>query len=127
MITILEKYKSVIYEKGFLNWTFGVLRNKIGDYFKRKKVKPMLNNDEIIDPNPIEPNIDLIGLRGIIEKEIINLSKDCKKIIKALLRGYSTGDIISMFPDIPRNTIDSKIHRCRQTLKDILEKGGDLE
>jgi RNA polymerase sigma factor (sigma-70 family) len=123
METILEKYKTMKYQKGFLNWTFGILRNKIGDYFRRKKRISVIDNN-IKDLSQQDPSSD--ELKNVIIESLNKLPMECKKILWFLIDGYSVKEIINMFLGENRNKIDSKIHRCRKNLKRILDDGGYL-
>ena len=125
---VFRNYKQVEYSAGFLQYAFGVLRNKIGDYFRKKEreetMKITSDVDEFADYEKLENTIDAIELRELIMGSLIKLSFDSQRIVLALMEGYTSGGIIGLLGNIPRGTLDSKIYRVRKELKKILRKGG---
>jgi RNA polymerase sigma factor (sigma-70 family) len=130
LVTISEKFNKINYDVGFFNWACGVLRNKIGDYYNQGRTKTSKNKpfDEH-DPtkkDQIEGDLYESELENNIIKSLKKLGPDCQKIFLVILKGYALSDVRGMFKNISRGTFDSKISRCRQSLKNMLQEGGYL-
>ena len=125
---IFKNYKQVKFSAGFLQYAFGVLRNKIGDYFRKQRkedtVKIPLDGNDFSDDENLDNNIYASELRESILSSISKLGLESQKIILALMEGYTAGGMIGMLGNLPRGTLDSKLFRVRRQLKNLLKKGG---
>jgi len=128
METIFRKYQNENFISGFTPWAYKILRNKIGDYLTDKKRESntirTLEKHDTTDNNQLEKKILAEELEENIINAIKKLGADSQSIILSLLKGYSVHNIADMLENIPRGTLDSKIHRCREKLKKILKKRG---
>jgi RNA polymerase sigma factor (sigma-70 family) len=127
-LTIAEKYQHMQPKPSFFPWAFGILRNKTGDYFrKRVRERSMQEHLHGLDPPSSEQTTDeVIGreLHQLLVDTLTRLPVDYQTILLALLEGFLTRDILGMFKNIPRGTFDNKLHRLRARLKELLREGG---
>ena len=129
---VFKNYKQIEYKSGFVQYAFGVLRNKVGDYFRKKErqeaMKVSYTEDEFADEENLTNNIEANELREFIISSLFKFSFESQRIVLTLLEGYTTsgttGAIIKLLGNIPRGTLDSKLHRIRKKLKKILIKRG---
>ena len=124
--TILKKYKTADFAKGFLPWANQILFHKIGNYYKaHKRMRRREGSEgEGKTEGPEVPGPDIVQNEKetsmILHKAIARLSDECRKIFALLLSEQSREDMQRAFGGVPMGTIDSKIHRCRKKLKDLL-------
>jgi RNA polymerase sigma factor (sigma-70 family) len=128
---LFRDYKQVEFSAGFLQYAFGILRNKIGDYFRKKEREEVMNipleAGRFVNSEQLENVIDANELREFIIKSLVKLNFESQRIIYALMEGYSAGGMIGILGKIPRGTLDNKIYRVRKELKKLLLKEGYYE
>ncbi len=132
LITIQQKYKTQTFDNGFFSWVNRILRNTIGNYMRAK-----LRRDQTFAAlNPFESPpendsqwIEEIDSRDLLKKILIYIqrfSEVCKKILLIFAKEGTREDVILEFSGTPVVTIDSRISRCRQKLKEYLQRQGIL-
>jgi len=123
---LYRNFKQVKFSAGFLQYAFGILRNKIGDYFRKKEreevMKRPIEAGELVNGEQPEDIIDADELRELIIKVLTKTNFESQRIIYALMEGYSAGGMIGILGKIPRGTLDNKIYRIRKELKKLLLK-----
>lgn len=138
IIALLDKLRdsNFILDKGLLQYSNVIFRNKVFIYFKNKekdKLKETIQYDcesdiEIPDFDSKGENPETDDLLQYIKVVITKLSNDCQKIFLAFLNGYKIKEInMKFFPGTPRATIDNMVWRCRKSLKSELKKEGCLD
>jgi RNA polymerase sigma factor (sigma-70 family) len=120
-LLVRQNYKTIPLDR-FWPWVFQIVRNKIGDYYRRQRTRGKVSRLEPDDPSsklqdPISP-IELMegeDLIRLISHALSRMTKRCRAIIKAFLEDQT----IEARPD--------EIHRCRERLKKLLrEQGYDI-
>lgn len=133
-VVILLKYRAAKPAAGFTCWVLQIARNKIGDYYRKKKIEmkrlqPLEENDlhsGVVAPLPqIEFSLDRNALLGAIQASGKNMSRTFREILRALLSDEMKAYVANQKKKrIPLNTIYSRIHRCRALLRMELRHAG---
>lgn len=126
-LTVLQKYKTETFSKGFGAWAYGVLRMKIGNYMQGMMVKqkgfvePRDSDAPFQTPTP-EPLYDL--KRKLIEclQQMAERNRRHIRVINLFYQGYTTGEISDRLRIKPGN-LHTLLHRVRQLLRSCLETG----
>jgi RNA polymerase sigma factor (sigma-70 family) len=136
--TLWERRSSVRDPDHLMPFLFQILRNKMGDSYRRKryqhqirvmKTEPM---DSLKDSQATNPELLLE------EKELENVLKEAieicaaenrlwGKILQLLQEGKSREEIRKELGDIPMATVYTRIYRARQTLMKILKDDFGVE
>jgi RNA polymerase sigma factor (sigma-70 family) len=132
LATVLEKSSAQSFEKSFLQWAFGVLRNKIGNYYQKRDRR--VTHEGELDEGTMRTQADTLPdpldrcaeseLKGKIRKAWQGLGVQCRRLLWLLYQGYSREDIFQAFPQYHFKVINTKIFRCRNYLKRLLRKEG---
>lgn len=132
LITIHQKYKTQKFDDGFFSWVNMILRHTIGNYmrakFRRAQTHAPLNSSTPSHNNGSQwvEEIDSRDLLKKILSYIQRFSEVCKKILLIFAKDGTREDVILEFSGAAIVTIDSRISRCRQKLKEHLQKEGIL-
>lgn len=121
----LNKYNS---NYTFLQWLFTIARNTFIDHVRRKAVKESLllfDSQLIVDmvgDNP-EELLATLERQRTLESNIGELDENSKSIIE--LRYYKglSYEEISAELDIPLGTVKTRLHRAKERLSSIINKG----
>jgi RNA polymerase sigma factor (sigma-70 family) len=128
METIFNKYRDADMVKGFLPWANQVLYFKIGNYYKaRQRMSDRERPEEDMESTLTETSEpgrihDEKETEAVLLRAINSLHAECKKVLTFLLSEQSREAIQEAFDGAPMGTIDSKIHRCRKRLKELLKR-----
>ena len=132
LATVLEKSAGQEFEKSFLQWAFGVLRNKIGNYYQKRDRRAAhegeLGEDELRvrsdnTPDPLDRCAES-ELKVKIRRAWAGLGEQCRRLLWLLYQGYSREEIFQSFPQYHFKVVNTKIFRCRNYLKRLLRKEG---
>lgn len=130
--TLWEKRTSVRGPDHLMPFIFQILRNKLGDAYRRKKTKmeTHVSGSKVLDS--IEnPTVETPELR-LEEKELGKILRDAidicaaengtwGKVLRLLQQGLSREEIQRELGDIPMSTVYTRIYRARQSLMKILK------
>jgi RNA polymerase sigma factor (sigma-70 family) len=130
--TLWEKRLSVRDPEHLLPFLFQILRNKLGDTYRRKgrqrrtivpKTEPL---DSLCDPTSINPEIlfQEKELERVIREAIDICAEENSlwgKVLQLLQDGKSREEIRKELGDISMTTVYTRIHRARQHLIKILK------
>jgi RNA polymerase sigma-70 factor (ECF subfamily) len=128
MKTVFEKYRTTEFPHGLLPWVFTVLRNKVGNYWKRRAVegrhRVTLDERWLSEVAGDGPGADRVAadLRRELEAALTQASAECRKVFRLLLGGAGRHEIRAAFGGEPLGTIDSRISRCRRKLLERIER-----
>jgi RNA polymerase sigma factor (sigma-70 family) len=132
LMTVVEKSASQTFEKSFLQWAFGVLRNKIGNYYQQRDRRQRTTHEITEDtertlrsamPDPLAASAES-ELRGKIQKSWLRLGMQCRRLLWMLYSGYSREEIFAEFPQYHFKVVNTKIFRCRNYLRRLLRQEG---
>lgn len=126
-LTVLQKYKTETFTKGFEAWAYGVLRMKIGNYMqglmkKQKEMTSELEADQTQKFTSTEPDYDL--KRKLIDclKKIIKRNRLYARVLNFIHQGYKSDEICQRLR-IKANNFYVILNRGRRLLKTCLETG----
>ena len=132
LMTVVEKTPSQTFEKSFLQWAFGVLRNKIGNYYQQRERRHRTTAEITEDtqrtlrsdlPDPLAMSTEA-ELRGKIQRSWRQLGGQCRRLLWMLYAGYSREEIFAEFPQYHFKVVNTKIFRCRNYLRRLLRQEG---
>jgi RNA polymerase sigma factor (sigma-70 family) len=122
--TALEKYRSADLSHGFLPWALAVLRNKVGNYLKRRRADAERGDGAGpgADVGAADPDLESIGLADALEQALRRATVECRRVFRLLIAGFGCEDIRREFGGEPIGTTYSRISRCRERLLRELER-----
>jgi len=136
--TLWERRISIRDPDHLLPFIFQILRNKLGDTYRRKKLK---NETHVSGPKVMDslqnPAVDTPELL-LEEKELGRILRDAidicaaengtwGKVLKLLQQGLSREEIQKELGGIPMATVYTRIYRARQSLMKILKEEFGVE
>ncbi len=124
-VTVLDKYKQESYERSFAAWAYGVLRNKIGNYYRKKKSRGDLLFEHISRNAATllkQPDYSLVSRLRACLKKIVKISPRYARVLNLAYQGYETADICQRL-NINRGNYYMLLNRSRRLLRDCLERG----
>jgi RNA polymerase sigma factor (sigma-70 family) len=126
-LTVLQKYKTETFTKGFGPWAYGVLKMKIGNYMqglmvKQKGFAPPEEADRAARVKSPEPEYEL--KRKLIDclKKMIRYNRRYAQILNYFQQGYTTDEICGRFHIRPNNFYVI-LNRVRGLLRTCMETG----
>ena len=126
-LTVLQKYKTETFAKGFEPWAYGVLRMKIGNYMqglmvKQKDLAPEAEADQTQKSTFRQPDRDL--KRKLIDclKQLVKLNRLYARALNLIHQGYKTLEI-SQKLRIKRSNLYVILNRGRRLMRNCLETG----
>jgi len=126
-MTVLQKYKSETFTKGFEAWAYGILKMKIGNYIqglmvKQKSFVPESDADQTQKCSSPESTYNL--KRKLIDcmKKIIKLNPPYARVLNLIYQGYTANEISGKLK-INQNHLYVMLNRGRGMLKSCLETG----
>jgi RNA polymerase sigma factor (sigma-70 family) len=136
--TLWEKRSSVHDPDQLMPFLFQILRNKMGDSYRRKRYTQKIrvtkteSMESIKDSEAINPELLLEEkeLEKILREAIDICAAENRvwgKILQLLREGKSREEIREELGDIPMATVYTRIYRARQTLMKILKEEFGVE
>jgi RNA polymerase sigma factor (sigma-70 family) len=130
--TLWEKRSSVRDPDQLMPFLFQILRNKMGDSYRRKQSRQKIH---VSKPEPLDTlkSSDMTNPELLLEeKELENVLREAidlcaaenrlwGKILRLLREGKSREEIREELGDIPMATVYTRVYRARQTLIKILK------
>ncbi len=133
LLTMLTKHPERGLEKGLLIWTMGILRKKVGNYYRKAQRYASLGEQEICTGQRIQgslmaasPELKVFHeeLKGIVDETLTRLPPAQRQAMELLLSGLDSGEIVKqLHPERYQNVIN-RLYRGRQKLAKELAKYG---
>lgn len=133
LLTLIRSCPGNKLEKGPLVWSMGVLRNKIGNYYRkgRCRAKYEAGEAELRKELPqirstVTPDRDLLNgeLENVIRDTIENLPHAQKTAMELLIAGLSPGEIAERMLPERYQTVINHLHRGRKKIAAELTRRG---
>ena len=131
-VTMAEKFPCVRLQKGLLVWGMGILRRKVGNYYRRASRTAGLDQ-EIVDasvlrdiqsqPSP-ESHVRRAELQTLVQALVRELPPRERIVMDLVLAGLVTHEIVDLHYPEPYQNITNRIHRARRRLLRGLAKYG---
>jgi len=130
LLTMIAKRPGLELQKGLLVWTVGILRKKLGNYYRKtQRFAPLSEQDLTAKPESVpasspELSASFGELQKIVEQSLELLSPGQRQAVELLLEGLDSGEIVKeLHPERYQNVIN-RIHRGRKRLARELAKYG---
>jgi RNA polymerase sigma factor (sigma-70 family) len=133
LLTMIVKHPGKDLQKGNLVWGMGILRKKVGNYYRRTRRNASLDANEIqmgqrsrqsrLSSSP-ETKLFHEELQNIIQRTLPRLPSSQRKAMELLLAGLQPREIVEhLRPERYQNVIN-RLHRGRKKLAKELAKYG---
>ena len=133
LLTMTLKYPQLKLEKGLLVWSMGILRRKVGNYYRR--IQRHVSFDENISPicgrrngatkeTTPEEGARHSELRHLVDSMITNLQPSEQRVLSLHLEGMPAGEIAGELHLEKYQNIINRIHRGRAKIAKELAKYG---
>jgi RNA polymerase sigma factor (sigma-70 family) len=129
LLTMVRKAPEIDIEKGLLIWAMGILRKKVGNYYRRTQ-RFILLDDRVhhaggLSPVPSpESSLHHTELCAMIDGILTKLPRRERDAVDLYLAGRQTSEIVSLLhPERYQNTVN-RLHRGRKKVARELARHG---
>ncbi len=129
LLTMVRKAPGIYIEKGMLIWAMGILRKKVGNYYRRMQRFNLLDSQvryalgPARAPSP-ESSLRHVELRAMIDGVLDKFPPWEREPVDLYLAGKQTGEIASLLlPERYQNVVN-RLHRGRRKLARALARHG---
>jgi RNA polymerase sigma factor (sigma-70 family) len=129
LLTMVRKAPDIDIEKGMLIWAMGILRKKVGNYYRRVRRFSLLDGQirhvfrECRTLTP-EAQVHHAELRAMIEGMLRKLQPQERAAIDLYLAGSETSEIVSLLHPERYQNVVNRLHRGRKKLARALSRYG---
>ena len=133
LLTLIAKCPKATLEKGPLVWSMGILRKKVGNYYRKVQryatlgdKEPELQQQIAQSCAAVSPEVNIFHdeLRGLVNETLSQLPSAQRQAIELLIGGLNPGEIVNqLYPERYQNVIN-RLHRGRKKLAQELAKYG---
>jgi len=132
LLTMVRKAPRIDLEKGMLIWAMGVLRKKVGNYYRKAQRYTSLDDQKISgnraihSPAALSPESHLhhAELRAMVDSVLGTLSPREREEIDLYLAGIQTSEIATLLHPERYQNIANWLHRGRKKLAKELSRHG---
>ena len=133
LLTLIHSCPKDGFEKGPLAWSAGILRNKIGNYYRKSRHRANYETSESESQHdPPENTAAISPESALLREELINviyntverLPKAQKTAVKMLIAGLSPGEIATKMSPERYQSVINHLHRGRKAIARELAKYG---
>ncbi len=129
LLTMVSKHPGMIFEKGPLAWGLGILRKKVGNYYRRAHRYESLGEQDLA---PIPGRIPASPEAGIFQEELKNILAEIlshfpstqRQAMELLIAGFNAGEIARQLHPEPYQNVINSLHRGRKKIARELAKYG---
>ncbi len=133
LLTLVAKPPANALEKGLLVWSLGILRNKVGNYYRKANRNIPLDQIEsdtgkrtqqlVFSFSP-EANASDRELREILLKKVAELPPSQREVMELLVSGMESGEIVSKLQPERYQNVINRLYRGKKKLARELAKYG---
>ena len=133
LLTLIRSCPEKDLEKGPLVWSLGVLRNKIGNYYRRGRYRAMCEEREAKLQQGLFQTVDMVSperelmrgeLHSVVTDAVERLPHAQKAAMKMLIAGLKPGEIATEMSHERYQTVINHLHRGRKKLAQELTRYG---
>ncbi len=133
LMTMISRNPGEELKKGLLVWCQGVLRNKVGNYYRKARRQAVLNEKrpdmqqaQLPARDAATPEITASHkeLRSIIDEKLAELPPDIRRVMELLVSGLNAGEIAKQLHPEPYQNVMNRLYRGRKKLARELIKCG---
>jgi RNA polymerase sigma factor (sigma-70 family) len=133
LLTMIAKHPGQALEKGPLVWSMGILRNKVGNYYRKAQRYTLLGqweaharqrNEQSMRAGSPEVKVLHAELQQIVDNTMEQLPFSQRQPMELLIAGLDTGEIVrQLYPERYQNVIN-RLYRGRKKMAQELAKYG---
>jgi RNA polymerase sigma factor (sigma-70 family) len=133
LLTMIIRYPGKELEKGLLIWSQGILRNKVGNYYRKSRRHTsfeehhtVVQPQDMASPAIKSPEITASNneLQSIIDEKLAEFPPAIHQVMKLLVSGLDAGEIADQLSPEPYQNIINRLYRGRKRLARELIKCG---
>ena len=129
LLTMISKHPGKVLVKGPMAWSLGILRKKVGNYYRKAQRYASLNEQDasarqgMLIASP-EAKVFQEELRTIVGEVLSQLPSSQRQALELMIAGFNAGEIAKqLHPERYQNVINS-LYRGRKKLARALAKYG---
>jgi RNA polymerase sigma factor (sigma-70 family) len=129
LLTMISKPPDIVLEKGLLAWGMGILRKKVGNYYRKVQRYTSLSPQEegaqscMCAPSP-ETNLFQEELQAIVKEILSQFPLPQRQAMELQIDGFNSGEIAKLLHPIRYQNVINSLYRGRKKLAKELEKYG---
>ena len=133
LLTLISKNPSNELQKGLLVWSMGILRNKVGNYYRRiRRGSRQRENEAYVQQSlrqsrlAVSPERRLVleELHSIVERTLTQLPPPQRAAMELLLAGFDAGEIArKLHPERYQNVINHLFRGRRKIARELAKYG----
>ena len=125
LLTMITRHPGHELEKGLLVWCQGILRNKVGNYYRKsrrhsflKGQGPAPEQNNRTAPVITSPEITASNneLQSIIQEKISSFPSSIRQVMELLVSGLEAGEIADRLHHEPYQNVINRLYRGRKRL-----------
>jgi RNA polymerase sigma factor (sigma-70 family) len=133
LLTMISKNPNSDLEKGPLVWSMGILRKKVGNYYRRLRRYVPITEPEILNVDIIQQSLRCDSpeallshreLSQIVAESLESLPSDQRKVMELVISGLDSGEVAKELRPERYQSVITQIHRGRQKIAKDLAKFG---
>ena len=133
LLTMIAKNPNSNLEKGPLVWSMGILRKKVGNYYRRIRRYIPIEEPEIPNFDGIRQSMRCDSpeakffhaeLKQIVAESLENLPSDQRKAMELVISGLDSGEVAKELQPERYQSVITRIHRGRQKMAQDLARYG---
>jgi len=133
LLTMITRYPGNELKKGLLVWCQGILRNKVGNYYRRtrrhalfKQQNPDMKQQNQAFPVVATPEITASNneLQLIIKEKLSEFPPAIRRVMELLIAGLEAGEIARQLSPEPYQNVINRLYRGRKRLaRELIQCG----
>jgi RNA polymerase sigma factor (sigma-70 family) len=129
LLTLISKQPRTELSKGPLVWSLGILRKKVGNYYRKtQRYAPLYENKTIEqqETSVISPEGRFLHeeLKGLVDEALSQIPPFQREALKLVIAGLSAREITEELHPVRYQNVINRIHRGRKKLAEALAKYG---
>jgi RNA polymerase sigma factor (sigma-70 family) len=125
LLTLIMRNPGDELKKGLLVWCQGILRNKVGNYYRKSRRQSFLMEKNAWNPPWAtgtsattfqETSLSAMELRSILSEKVAALPPLTRQAMEMLLSGFETGEIADRLPEESYQNVINRLYRGRKKL-----------
>ncbi len=133
LLTMIMKHPGNKLEKGLLVWSMGILRKKVGNYYRKVRRQVSFHKTDAGEQKQSQqsnqtttPEMDVSHkeLRAIIDETLAQFPPLQRQAMELLIAGFKTGEIVKRLQPERYQNVINRLHRGRRKLAKELAKYG---
>jgi RNA polymerase sigma factor (sigma-70 family) len=129
LLTMITKHRGTVLEKGPLAWGLGILRKKVGNYYRKAQRYASLNEQDV-GKRPCRTIATPEGtlfheeLKTIVDATLSQLPASQRQALELMMAGFNAGEIAKQLYPVRYQNVINSLYRGRKKLAVELAKYG---